>query len=137
MAKLLTYPPLPRPDDISSVNQYVEVIPTTGGPKSVVGSRSQRRGLAPGLVERLRAQGGRDAAALARAAITRPDRLKPVRTSHALRGSTLGALSAGAGAVVPRTGGSGALLALVSVLAVITAAALGAAFRRRRARADE
>jgi hypothetical protein len=121
------HPPLPRPDDVSSVNQYVELIPTSRGSKSVA-SRAPRR-LAPQILAQLRAHGGSDAVALARAAtLGQPAKLKPVKPDK----SVSHALSAGAGAIVPRTGGSNALLALVAVLVAITAASLGAAFRRRQ-----
>jgi hypothetical protein len=124
--------PLPRPDDVSSVNQYVELIPTSRGSKSVT-TRAHPRKLAPQIRAQLLAHGGSDAVALTRAAtLGQPAKLKPVRRAATPDRSASHALSAGAGAIVPRTGGSNALLVLVAVLVAITAAALGAAFRRRQ-----
>lgn len=122
------HPPLPRIDDISSVNQYVEVIPTAHGSKSAVGARPTVAGgaLSPSLRARLGKVAGRNASAIERAvALGRPAPLKTARRTRThLRVSTAG--------LVPRSYRT-SLVAFVVVLASITAvAAAGAGFTRRR-----
>jgi hypothetical protein len=120
------HPPLPRPDDISSVNQYVEVIPTSRGVKATVGSHTgSTPTLSAALRTRLRAAAGPEASALERAvALGRPSPLAAPHTRTHLHVAGIG--------VVPHSERA-SLVAFVVVLAAITAvAAGGAALGRRR-----
>jgi hypothetical protein len=124
------HPPLPKLDDVSSVNQYVELIPTVRGSKAPAPSE----GRLPVALAGPR-YASTDPGTVARAAaVGRPARMKPATGSSLLKGSLSGALSSAAGALVPRSGGSDVLPVLLAVLAAITAAAAGAAGRRRPVR---
>src|SRR2546423_6061919 len=80
-----SHPP-PRPDVVSSVNQYVELIPTSRGATPVAIRRSRgARAVSPLLRARLRTLPAAVAAALQRTvALGRPAQLRPVR-GHAPR----------------------------------------------------
>jgi hypothetical protein len=131
-------PPEEPPPDVSSIEQYIEQIPTSRGPR--VGGTGDGKGqpLSRQARRQLQEQGGRDAAALERIATSpaygAPER--PLRKSRELvrrpgedDASLGGALSAAVSA--PGEGGEWRLGVLAAFL-VATTGALGAAAYRRR-----
>jgi hypothetical protein len=132
----------PRPTDIPAVSAYVEMVPTSRGPRQAGAGTARGRPLAPRIDRLLRTRGGDDAALLERLA-TSPaygappsDRPKKPPTKSgppepATPSSSGNALSAAIDA--GGDGGEGRLLRLLLVLTAVTAV-IGAvaALRRRR-----
>jgi len=128
----------PRPTDIPAVSAYVELVPTSRGPREAGVGATRGRPL-DRRVERLaRTQGGEDAALLERLATspaygapwsptpkTPVSKIEPKPRSSSSDNALSAAVDAGA------EGGVGRLLALLVLLTAVTAVIGGVALHRR------
>jgi hypothetical protein len=126
------------PPDVSSIEQYIENIPTSRGSRAAGTGKGTGQPLSPEARRRLREEGGPDAAALERIATSpaygAPDR--PLRKSRELvrtpsdDDASLGAAFSAA-VSAPGEGGEWRLGVLAAILVATTAALAVAAYRRR------
>jgi hypothetical protein len=134
-------PPEEPPPGVSSIDQYIEQIPTSRGRRVAGQGDGKGQPLSPHARRELREQGGADAAALERittspayGAPERPlrksrDMVRPPTDDASLGGALSAAISA------PGEGGEWRLGILAGVLVVSTGALTAVAYRRRNSAA--
>jgi hypothetical protein len=135
-AALAKTPP-PKAKELSAISQYREPIPGASGP-TLPGGRSTTKPLPQSVQVAVLSEGGSDAPALKRFAEESefgapPTSLPSIRPRQRVTEPDQGApaaLFSGAGKLVV-DGQSGRVVALVVVMAVLTAGAVGLAVRRR------
>jgi hypothetical protein len=130
----------PRPTDIPAVSAYVELVPTSRGPKQAGAGTARGRPLGARIERLVRTQGGEDAALLERLATspaygapssptpkTPASKLEPKESTTSSGNALSAAIDAGG------EGGAGRLLVLLVLLTAVTAIICVVAGRRRRA----
>jgi hypothetical protein len=141
-------PPQEPPPGVSSIDQYIEQIPTSRGSRVAGTGNGKGQPLPPPVRRQLRERGGADAAALERIATSpaygapeRPRRAPTERSRRKTRDLVRAArdddssLSSGLSAAVSAPGEDGEWrLGVLAVALVATTGALGAVAYRRRAR---
>jgi hypothetical protein len=131
----------PRPTDIPAVQAYVELVPTSRGPKQAGAGTARGRPLGARIERLVRTQGDEDAALLERLATspaygapssptpkTPASKVEPMESRPTSSGNALSAAIDAGG-----EGGAGRLLVLLVLLTAVTAIIGVVAARRRRA----
>jgi hypothetical protein len=131
----------PRPTDIPAVSAYIELVPTSRGPKQAGAGTARGRPLGARIERLVRTQGGEDAALLERLATspaygapssptpkTPASKIEPKESRPTSSGNALSAAIDAGG-----EGGARRLLVLLVLLTAVTAIIGVVAARRRRA----